>query len=130
MVAEAVAHAAEDGALSGDASVDEAFSRYLSKDHVEHPEEGCVIAALGFEGARQRGPVRRAFAEAARGLLGRVELKLHPRSDRGSLSDEALATASRMVGAVVLARLVGDEAFANRLLASARHGVGVGRRGA
>jgi TetR/AcrR family transcriptional repressor of nem operon len=83
-----------------------------------------VIAALGFEGARQEGRVKRAFAEAARGLLRKVELKLHPKSDSGTLSDEALATASRIVGAVVLARLVRDDALANRLLDSAKDRVG------
>lgn len=120
LVAEAVAHAAKDSAFSSDATADEAFGKYLSKDHVAHPECGCVIAALGFEGARQDGRVGRAFAEAARGLLRRVELKLHPKADRGTMSDDALAAASRIVGAVVLARLVRDEALAKRLLESAR----------
>ncbi|MDB4956935.1 MAG: orf66 [Myxococcales bacterium] len=120
LVAEAVAYCARDSALSSDVPAAQAFARYLSQDHVRHPELGCVIAALGIEGARQRGPVRRAFAEAATRLLRGVERRLHPKSSDGAPSDEALATASRMVGAVVLARLVQDEGLANRLLESAK----------
>ena len=120
LVAEAVAHTATDSAMSGAAPAAAAFNKYLSQDHVRHPELGCVIAALGIEGARQHGPVRRAFAEAATGLLRAVERRLHAKSGNGTLSDEALATASRMVGAVVLARLVQDEALASRLLESAK----------
>jgi TetR/AcrR family transcriptional regulator, transcriptional repressor for nem operon len=132
LVAEAVAHTSTDSALSSDAPSAEAFDRYLSPDHVRHPELGCVIAALGMEGARQRGPVRRAFADSALRLLRGVERRLHPKSTQAGLSggrsdglsDQALATASQMVGAVVLARLVRDEALAHRLLESARARLG------
>jgi TetR/AcrR family transcriptional regulator, transcriptional repressor for nem operon len=124
LVAEAVAYTATDSAIASDAPAAEAFTRYLSQDHVRHPELGCVIAALGIEGARQHGPVRRAFAEAATRLLRGVERKLHPKRGDVTVSDEALATASRIVGAVVLARLVQDEALANRLLESAKGRLG------
>jgi hypothetical protein len=53
-----------------------------------------------------------------------VERKLHPKRGDVTVSDEALATASRIVGAVVLARLVQDEALANRLLESAKGRLG------
>jgi len=93
---------------------------YLSMGHVQHPEGGCVLAALGSEGARQAEPVRGAFARAARGMLRRVEARLHPEAAPGSLSDEGLRLAAQMVGAVVLARLVDDDALAEQLLAAAR----------
>lgn len=121
LVAAAVAHAAEDGALALDSlPAEEAFAKYLSRAHLDHPERGCVIAALGEEGARQDGRVARAFADAARGLLRRVERKLHPRSERRTLSDDALQKASQLVGAVILARLVQDDELAERLLDTAR----------
>jgi len=120
LVAEAVACAGKDSAFGTEAPAAEAFAHYLSRDHVRHPELGCVIAALGIEGARQRGPVRRAFAEAAMRLLRGVERKLHPKAQAGALSEAALATASHLVGAVVLARLVQDEALAARLLDSVK----------
>jgi len=53
-----------------------------------------------------------------------VDEKLHPKSQKSRLSDECLAKASQMVGAVVLARLVQDEELAERLLVTARERVG------
>lgn len=120
LMAKAVAHAAGDSVLAGDKPAAEMFDAYLSKQHALHPEHGCVIAALGAEGARQKGPVRRVFAEVSCGLLRHVERRLHPGAAKNSLSDEALATASRMVGAIVLARLVHDDALAERILAAAK----------
>jgi TetR/AcrR family transcriptional repressor of nem operon len=87
---------------------------------VRAPEQGCVIAALGTEARGRPGLVRRAFARSARGLLARVETKLHPHAEPGALSDAALRLASTMVGAVVLARLVDDPALASRILDAAR----------
>jgi TetR/AcrR family transcriptional regulator, transcriptional repressor for nem operon len=124
LVAEAVAHAAHDGAFASEAATaDQAFAKYLSKDHLDHPDYGCVIAALGDEGARQPGRVGRAFAGAAGGLLRRIEKKLHPKSERRTVSDDTLQKASQIVGAVVLARLVQDDALAERLLATAKERV-------
>jgi hypothetical protein len=45
---------------------------------------------------------------------------LYPGSKQDSVSDETLAVASRMVGAIVLARLVDDGALAARILAAAK----------
>ncbi len=120
LIAKAVAHAAKGSLLAGDKSASEMFDAYLSKEHALHPEHGCVIAALGTEGARQKGSVRRAFAQIGRSFLRQVERRLHPETPKGSLSDEALATASRMVGAIVLARLVHDDELAERILAAAK----------
>ena len=114
LVAEAVRAAAEQTGASV-LSQGDARSAYLSMAHVEHPDEGCVLAALGTEGARQPPPVREAFAEAARGFVRLVDA-----ADREAPSDEALRVAAQMVGAVVLARLVDDPALAERLLRAAR----------
>jgi len=120
LVAEAVRHAASDSLLAGDKPAAEVFDAYLSKEHARHPEYGCVVAALGAEGARQKGPVRRVFAEIGRSFLRQVERRLHPDAAKGNLSDEALTTASRLVGAIVLARLVQDDTLAERILAAAK----------
>ena len=121
LVAAAVQHSTGESAFAGEVTLEQAAGKYLSKGHVAHPEMGCVIAALGVEGSRQKGRVRRAFAEAARGLLSHVERKLHPKSPPGIVSDDTLQKASQMLGAVVLARLMQDDTFAERLLASARN---------
>jgi TetR/AcrR family transcriptional repressor of nem operon len=123
LVAEAVMAAGQERAermvAEGTKPPEERFRSYLSKAHVDHPEVGCVLATLGTEAPRQAPPVRRAFASIGRGFLRRIETVLHPKSEPGHLSDEALETAARMVGAVVLARLVQDDALAERILEAA-----------
>ena len=123
LVAEAIAMAASEtsrGAFSEEHSLAEALQHYLSEAHVARPERGCVVAALGAEGAHQPAPVRRAFSEVARGLIGLVERKLHPRRAARAPANDALLLASTMVGAVLLARLVDDAPLARRILAAAR----------
>jgi TetR/AcrR family transcriptional repressor of nem operon len=123
LVAEAVAFAANETVerifAGDDGPVDEWLRAYVSEGHAAHPALGCVLAALGTEAPRQSATVRRSFAEAAGALLRQVQRKLHPTSKRAAPADDALVLASRMVGAVVLARLVRDEALAKRILAAA-----------
>jgi len=124
LVAEALMAAGQESAermlAEGTKPPEERFRGYLSKAHADHPEVGCVLAALGTEASRQAPPVRRAFARIGRGFLRRIETVLHPESEPGTLSDEALETGARMVGALVLARLVQDDALAERILDAAR----------
>lgn len=101
-------------------SLGQTLERYLSSGHLEHPEQGCVLAALGAEGGRKSPSIRKAFAEAARGLLRLVDRKLHPRRSARAPSDEALRLTATMVGAVVLGRLVDDPELADRILRAAR----------
>ena len=123
LVAEAILSAGEEtasGVFAEGLALDETLQRYLSEGHVAHPEQGCVVAALGTEGERQPAAVKRAFAEVARGLIALVEGKLHPERPKKEASDEALRLAATMVGAVVLARLVGEGNLARRILRVAR----------
>lgn len=143
LVAEAIGAAANETAervFGAPVALAETLQRYLSPGHVAHPEQGCVVAALGAEGVHQPARVRAAFARVACGLLALVDAKLHanpptghpePRpSDRPAGAptavpreapgDDALRLAAVMVGAVVLARLVDDEALAQRILDAAR----------
>lgn len=124
LVAEAVAFAADETGtrVLGEGTPDPRgmLQAYLSPGHLAHPEFGCVLAALGTDAAHQPATVRRAFAATARGFIDLVQQKLHPGSPPDRPSPEALATAARMIGAVVLARLVRDEDLSNRVLAAAR----------
>ena len=123
LVAEAIRSAAAETAhsvFSEGLPLEDALDRYLSKRHVEHPEAGCVLAALGTDGARQPARVRRAFAEAALGLLRLAERKLDPCGRADALSDAALVRTATMIGAVILARLVRDVGLAERILAACR----------
>lgn len=96
------------------------LASYLSEAHRDHPEVGCVLAALGAEGRHQGPAVRRTFAEVARGFLHKIQRRLHPRLPAADLRDDTLELASRMVGAVVLSRLVEDDVLSERILAAAR----------
>ena len=109
------------GVFADDLPLEETLQRYLSEGHLAHPEQGCIVAALGTEGERQPAPVRRAFSEAARGLLRLVDKKLHPKATSRAVSDEALRLTATMVGAVVLGRLVDDAPLAKRILVAARN---------
>lgn len=124
LVAEAVMAAAnETGAsvLAEDVGgLDVTLARYLSKRHVENPEGGCVLAALGTEGRQKSGPVKTAFAEAARGFIRLLDKKVSKKSRPGHPSDDALVLAAQLIGAVVLARLVDDESLVDRILDAAR----------
>jgi TetR/AcrR family transcriptional repressor of nem operon len=123
LVAAAVQHAAEE---TGERvfgpevkDLEATLQRYLSMAHVEHPAEGCVVAALGPDGARQGKKVRRSFARAAEGLIRLVGQKLDPRQKaEAPPTEQALALTAQMVGAVILARLVDDPALAKRILAA------------
>jgi TetR/AcrR family transcriptional repressor of nem operon len=124
LVAEAVRAAAGETAArvltGGAAGLQAVKDAYLSLEHVEHPAEGCVLAALGSEARQQRAPVRRAFSDAAQGFLDHLQGQLGPAGASGPVGDETLALAARMVGAVVLARLVDDRGLAGRILEAAK----------
>jgi TetR/AcrR family transcriptional regulator, transcriptional repressor for nem operon len=123
LVAEAITSAAletGDRIFAEDRDLQSVLDAYLSQRHLDHPAQGCVLAALGTDGARQPGPVRHAFAKAARGMLRLLQKKLHPEVADGPLNSDTLALASMMVGAVILGRLVDDAELAGRILEAAR----------
>jgi TetR/AcrR family transcriptional repressor of nem operon len=96
------------------------LNAYLSREHAEHPEGGCVLAALASEGRRQPEPVRRAFSYAARGFLRLLQRKVQGTAKSRALDETTMRLASQMLGAVMLARLVDDPALAERILKAAR----------
>lgn len=122
LVVEAIRSAASDTfgrAFADGKSLADALALYLSVEHVQHPEQGCVVAALAAESPRQPSRVRRVFAEVIRALIARVDAKL-PGEPRRAPSDAALLLTATMVGAVILARAADDEGLAKRILQVAR----------
>ena len=75
---------------------------YLTARHCDHPGQGCPVAALVTEIARQTQRTRGAFTDAVRGLVARLE------PETGG-HEAALRRAVELVGAVALARAVRDE---------------------
>ena len=136
LVAEAVAAAAaqtSERVFADDADRASMVGTYCSLSHADASGEGCVLAALGTEAAHSDSKsVRAVFATSARGFLRHVARILRS-AGRGrdtsnpdslhtvdEIDDEALSLASRMVGAVILARLVDDRRLAGRILEVAR----------
>ena len=91
---------------------DEALGRivrsYLSEAHRDHPEQGCAVAALGGDVARQ-GPEVRASVTQGVGAHAALLAGLMPGDTAQERERQAWLTYAALVGAVVLARALKDE---------------------
>jgi AcrR family transcriptional regulator len=92
---------------------------YLSERHLAEIETGCTVAALASEMPRQRADVREAAAQRVRGLLASVRHAL----PEDVTVQTAAAVASQMVGALQLARALGDNTEGRALLKATREGL-------
>jgi TetR/AcrR family transcriptional repressor of nem operon len=88
---------------------------YLSRDHRDSPGQGCAVAALGSEIARQSQSVRDAFTEELKAGLAFLA-EVMPGEDSSGRDEEAIAAFAGMVGALILARAVNDEPLSDRIL--------------
>jgi TetR/AcrR family transcriptional repressor of nem operon len=97
----------------------EAFANaYLTQLHRDHPESGCVFAALG-------GEVSRASADTRHVLSERIERQVATFGDDPDAQAAALARWSTLIGAMILARLVEQENLSDQIIAAARKSVGL-----
>jgi len=91
---------------------------YLSADHRAERMNGCPIAALASDAAREGVEVKASFEAGIRQDLAMLE-----RFMGGSVGDapagSAMAALSTMVGAVILSRAVNDADLAQRFLDAA-----------
>jgi AcrR family transcriptional regulator len=90
--------------------------QYLSDGHLASPENGCPVAALAGEMPRQTPEVGQAAARRVRGLIATVERSLPQGGDAAG----AAVIASQLVGALQLARALGNNAEGRALLAATR----------
>ncbi|TYQ21322.1 UNVERIFIED_ORG: TetR family transcriptional regulator [Zoogloea ramigera] len=129
LLAEATAHALqrsvqrwqEKTASDPAGGLSELATQYLSTRHRDHPENGCAIAALGPDVARLGPAVRSAMTVGVAGQVAVVEKCLAGEGgDAAAIRQHALATYAAMVGAMVLARAVDDEALSQEILAAVR----------
>ena len=91
---------------------------YLSEEHMKDCSMGCAVAALASE-VRHEEQVRGTFTEQLKGAIQKLATRFPWRSRRSSRGD-AIHMYSSMVGALILARAVNDEAFAREILTEAR----------
>lgn len=116
----AVSLVARDG-LSAREALKAYVALYLSGAHVDNPGKGCPIAALGAEAARSDESAR-ALAAGAEKLAANFAADLSGDSagDPVEARRRAVAMLASMVGAVVVARAVGDSPLRAEVLDALR----------
>ena len=92
---------------------------YLSDTHVETPESGCTLAALGTETPRQADAVRKVCGRRLKETIDFVERQM-PAWGQPGQHEKALAIMSCLVGAMVLARAADDKRVAKEVRKAAR----------
>ena len=134
LMAEAVSHAIDaslkqwDGMLAQqpEHALEAVVGAYLSPRHRDHPGAGCTMAALGPEVARLTEPVRCAVTDGVRKQLERLAALMPPASE-AEKRQAAMVTYASMVGALVLARAVNDEALSQEIMNAVHEAVtGIG----
>lgn len=114
--ADRVAHGAAVRQARGASALRALVEGYLSERHLGDLEAGCPVAALASEMPRQSAEVREAAAQRVRGLVAAVQRAL----PKGAPADSGPAIASQLVGALQLARALGDNAEGQALLKASR----------
>jgi len=99
----------------GDDPLGTLVNAYLTKRHRDAPGNGCAIASLAAETARQPARVRAAFTEGLNDFIDILSTYVAGRS-AAARRERALATLSGMLGAMVLARAVNDPALSTEIL--------------
>jgi TetR/AcrR family transcriptional repressor of nem operon len=91
---------------------------YLSMAHRDHPDRGCVVAALAAEAARLDQSISNVVAEGYEALASLIasHLKAHPQEDP---AQRARAIVASMVGALMISRTIGDRQLAETVLLAA-----------
>ena len=90
------------------------LSAYLSREHVEHVQVGCPLAALGSETSRQAPEVRRVVTRHIKAMIDLIARQSPDWGQHGA-HERALVTISTMVGAMLLARAVDEPGLSNSL---------------
>lgn len=100
---------------SGPAPARAAYLRhYLSAGHIANPGKGCPVAAMGADGGREAEQLGPEFARGVEATLDFLGAGDGTKADRASLIRQ-MAT---LVGAVVLARAVGEGDMRAEILAA------------
>jgi AcrR family transcriptional regulator len=116
LLAAAIEHAAADSVKTlsrriealretGASPVRALVEAYLADEHVASRERGCPVAALGSEMARQGEELLEVSRKRVTGLVRHVQATLPPDTP----PERAFLFASSLVGAVQMARALGEE---------------------
>jgi TetR/AcrR family transcriptional repressor of nem operon len=95
------------------------IQRYLTSEHRDNPESGCVLASLGSEVAREGGGASAVFSGGFEELVNLLA-QLSPERTRKARRIHFLSVISALSGAMVLARAVNDAGISDGILAAVR----------
>ncbi|HSX62540.1 MAG TPA: TetR family transcriptional regulator [Tahibacter sp.] len=95
---------------------------YLSDAHCADAGGGCALAALAADVARQDESLRAVLRDGVARFATALESQVAGATE-AERRDAALASLAMLVGAVILARAVGDASLSADLRAAARRGV-------
>jgi len=102
---------------------------YLSPAHRANPGKGCSMTTLAADAPRVGPAVRQTLTQGARAQIGMLT-ELHGKLDPDAAPDEqrrrAIAAYAGMVGAMMLARAVEDEALSDEILETVKAALGAG----
>ncbi|CAI2079401.1 TetR/AcrR family transcriptional regulator [Serratia ficaria] len=103
--------------LPGERSLQALVDGYLDVKHRDCPAEGCMVAALAGDVAREGEdkPVRQAYLSGVQAMLARLQ-SLSPGQER----QQALAQMAMLVGALTLARATRGDALSEQFLDATR----------
>src|SRR6476646_9765450 len=99
-----------------------AIALYLGTEHREERMDGCPVAALGSDAARQGADVKASFEAGIREYLKMLGLWVDEAEGKEP-SGKAMAILSTIVGAMVLSRAVNDEQLSKQFLHAGAQGV-------
>lgn len=91
---------------------------YLSKEHRDAPGQGCLLAALAAEIAREQD-ARSVLTRHVVAMTGRLQ-RLFPWRIKKNARSQSIQMLSMMVGALTLARAVDDPKLSEEILLEAR----------
>jgi TetR/AcrR family transcriptional regulator, transcriptional repressor for nem operon len=104
----------------GKATVKSIVNAYLSPAHRDHPSTGCAIPSLAAEAARAEPEVRSIMAERLRASFETMEQAY---GESEGAEQFGVTAWSMMIGAMTIARVLGDDPRSDRVLALVRKSV-------
>jgi TetR/AcrR family transcriptional regulator, transcriptional repressor for nem operon len=95
------------------------LQHYLTPRHRDDPGHGCAFAALGNDAARGGKVVQKVFADGLEPLIDILAQSLPGRS-KAERRRKAVAAMAGLVGALTLARAVGNAPLSDEILEAVR----------
>lgn len=100
----------------GESALRALIDGYLSETHLRDVEGGCLVAALGSEMPRQSPALLACSSARVNGLIAMVQRAL----PQGGTTEQAMAIAAAMAGALQMARVLDPDGSGLAMLAAVR----------